>query len=100
MEKRFNYNLSRARMMIENTFGRWKGRFVRFGMRVDMEVSSLVNVVHASCILHNMCELQKNNFVPDWEVVGAIEELNESEDEIEAAQDADNICSVRTEHFA
>ena len=100
MEKRFNYNLSRARMTIENTFGRWKGRFVRFGKRVDMEVSSLVNVVHASCILHNMCELQKNNFLPYWEVVGAIEELNEPEDEIEAAQDADNIRSVLTEHFA
>ena len=58
-EKVFNYRLSRARMTVENTFGRWKGRFTRFSKRVDMEVSTLVSVTHASCILHNLCELQK-----------------------------------------
>ena len=37
----FNYWPSRARMTVENTFGRLKGRFKRFSKRVDMEVSSL-----------------------------------------------------------
>ena len=53
-------------MTVENTFGRWKGRFTRFSKRVDMEVSTLVSVTHASCILHNLCELQKNDFLPLW----------------------------------
>ena len=57
--KVFNHRLSRARMTVENTFGRWKGRFTRFSKRVDMKVSTLVSVTHASCILHNLCELQK-----------------------------------------
>ena len=63
----FNYRLSRARVTVENNFGRWKGRFIRFSKRVDMEVSSLVNVTYASCILHNVCELQKNDYLAFWD---------------------------------
>jgi len=59
--------LSRARMTVQNTFGRWKGRFQKFLKRVDMQVVTLVNVVVASCILHNICELQDNVFLKDWE---------------------------------
>ena len=31
-----------------------------------MEVSSLLNVTYVSCILHNVCELQKNEYLPFW----------------------------------
>ena len=65
-ERVFNYRLSRAGMTAENTFGRWKGRLIRFSKRVDMEVPKLVSVILASCILHNVCELQRNNFLPQW----------------------------------
>ena len=67
VERHFNYMLSRARMTVENTFGMWKGRFQKFLKRVDMQVETLVNVVVASCILHNICELQDNVFLEDWE---------------------------------
>ena len=67
VERHFNFMLSRARMTVENTFGRWKGRFQKFLKRVDMQVETPVNVVVASCILHNICELQDNVFVGDWE---------------------------------
>ena len=63
VERHFNYMLSRARMAVENTFGRWKGRFQKFLKRVDMQAVTLVNVVGASCILHNICELQDNVFL-------------------------------------
>ena len=46
----FNYRLNRARMTIENTFGRWKGRFRRFSKRLDMEVPGVVNLISALCI--------------------------------------------------
>ena len=44
----FNYRLSRALMTVENTFGRWKGRFRRFLKRVDMAVSSATYLAAAS----------------------------------------------------
>ena len=100
-KKKFNYNLSRARMTVENTFGRWKGIFTWFSKRLDMEVASSVDVVHASCVLHNICELQKNEFMSDWEEADAFEDAIVAEpiDENEA-QDADNIRATLTEHFS
>jgi hypothetical protein len=50
-----------------------------------MEVSTLVSVTHASCILHNLCELQKNYFLPLWRE-------NEAEDVVVAPVD-DNLQS-------
>ena len=75
IEKIVNYRLSRARMTAENTFGRWKGRFIRFTKRVDIEVSSLGSIVVASCILHNICEVQNNVFLPHWELQHVNDEI-------------------------
>ena len=61
-----NYWLSRVRMTVENTFGRWKGRFRRFLKGVDMAVSSATYLVAASCILHNFCELRIDDFLENW----------------------------------
>ena len=55
-------------MSVENTFGKWKGRFIRFSKTVDMEISSLVTVITASCILHNICQIQNNAFLPIWQI--------------------------------
>ena len=65
-QRHFNYRLSRARMTVENTFGRWKGRFRRFSKRVDMVVQSVTYLVAASCILHNICELRRDDFFQEW----------------------------------
>ena len=94
----FNYHLSRTRMTVENTFGRWKGRFTRFSKRVDMEVPSLVDVVLASCVVHNICEVQNNNFQPDWEEAEVVEEPIVPIDDI-VAPDAENIRDALTKYF-
>ena len=94
----FNYHLSRARMTVENTFGRWKGRFTRFSKQVDMEVPSLVDVVLASCVVHNICEVQNNNFQPDWEEAEVVEEPIVPIDDI-VAPDAENIRDDLTKYF-
>ena len=65
-QRNFNYRLSSARMSVENTFGRWKGRFRRFLKRVDMTIDSGTYIVAASCVVHNICELRRDNFLREW----------------------------------
>ena len=66
VQRRFNYRLSRARMTVENTFGRWKGRFPRFSKGLDMEVDGAFEVVAAACVIHNICEMRKEPYFVDW----------------------------------
>lgn len=99
-EKHFNHCLSSARMTVEDTFGRWKGRFPRFSKRVDMEVSSLVTVVAASCILHNICEVQNNEFLPLWQVnTEAAEELLEYGHDDVVRRDAADVRGALAEYL-
>lgn len=77
-QRHFNYRLSRARMTVEDTFGRWKGRFRRVLKRVDMAVDSTCYLVVASCILHNICELKRDAFLEEWleDIQNAVEQPN------------------------
>ena len=67
--------------------------------QVDMDVASLIDVVHASCILHNICELKKNEFLLNWEEPQVFEEPIVEFDEIDEP-DAKSIRSALTEHFS
>lgn len=53
-------------MTAEDTLGRWKRRFRRVLKRIDMAVRSVCYLVAASCILHNVCELRKDDFLEEW----------------------------------
>ena len=98
--RRFNYRLSRARVTVENVFGRWKGRFPRFLKRVDMEMSSLVTVIAASCVLHNICEMNDEEVLSHW-----LEESSQATatypqpDPLENVNDREDSVSIR-DHFA
>ena len=66
-QKKFNYRLSRARIVSENAFGRLKARWRRLMKQNDMEAHHVPNVVVACCILHNVCEIHAgNHFVDSW----------------------------------
>ena len=62
-EQFFGYRLSSARMVIENSFGRLKGRFGCLRRNMDINLKDLPNVIYACFILHNYCEAN-NNPVP------------------------------------
>jgi hypothetical protein len=69
IERVFNYRLSRARMTAETLLADGKGDLLGSQREcMDIEVSCLDSIVAASCILHNICEVQNNAFLPHWEL--------------------------------
>ena len=65
-EKRYNVALSKSCVVVENTFGRLKGRFQCLSKRLDTSVQKAVSIVAACCTLHNVCELKKQEFSKVW----------------------------------
>ena len=65
-QRAFNYRLSRARIVVENAFGRLKARWRRLMKQNDMDISHVPQVVTACCILHNMCEVHGDAFNDTW----------------------------------
>ncbi len=72
-ETTFNYRLSRARMTIENTFGRCKARWRILLRRTDVDTDRVTNVILACFTLNNICETHKEAFDPEWDV-GRVDE--------------------------
>ena len=64
--QQYNYRLSRARIVIENAYGRLKARWRRLMKRNDMHVDHIPVVVAAACVLHNMCEIHGEHFNDTW----------------------------------
>jgi len=54
-QKTFNYHLSRARVVVENAFGRLKGRWHSLMKHNDCDIRKIPILVTACCILHNLC---------------------------------------------
>ena len=65
-QRSFNFHLSRARIVVENAFGRLKGRWRRLMKRNDMNIDNVPYVITACCILHNICELHGDSFNDLW----------------------------------
>lgn len=70
-EKYFGYKLSSARIVIENAFGRLKGRFGCLRRAMDINISHLPNVILSTFILHNFCEVRREA-VPDHILEAAV----------------------------
>ena len=65
-QRRFNYRLSRARVVVEDAYGRLKGRWRCLSKRNDTEISDLPELIAACCVLHNLCEIHGERFNEDW----------------------------------
>ena len=77
-EQYFGYRLSSARMVIENAFGRLKGRlrFLRRPMNVNIE--ELPHLIMSIFISHNFCEIN-NEMLLNARLQGVIHEDNISQ---------------------
>ena len=66
-ESHFNYRQSRARMVVENAFGRLKGRWRCLLKRMDyMNIDTIINVVACCVVLHNICEFSGDRCDTEW----------------------------------
>jgi len=65
-KEHFNKRLSRARVSVEDAFGRLKGRFRILMKRADFEVKTMVKIVKTCVVLHNLCEEHKEKYYPSW----------------------------------
>ena len=64
--RNFNYQLSRARIVVENAFGRLKARWRRLVKKNDVIVKNVRHVIAACCVLHNLCEIHGEFFYDNW----------------------------------
>ena len=51
-EQLFNYRISSARIVVENSYGRVKGRWRRLMERNDMHIDNIPTIIAAACVLH------------------------------------------------
>ncbi|XP_039953242.1 protein ALP1-like [Bactrocera tryoni] len=65
-EESFNCHLSSARIVVENAFGRLKGRWRCIAKRIDVDPAFVPQVVLACAILHNYVEQQKESYLEFW----------------------------------
>ena len=65
-QSNFNYRLSCARMVVENAFGRLKGRWRCLMKRNDNDVTFMTTLVASCCVLHNICEMHNDAFNNEW----------------------------------
>jgi len=65
-QRNFNYRQSRARMVVENAFGRLKGRWRCLQKRIDVQVDNAVTAVGTCVVLHNICETIGDHCPEEW----------------------------------
>ncbi|CAH2012676.1 unnamed protein product [Acanthoscelides obtectus] len=64
-KKIFNYRLSRARRIIENTFGILAARFRIFHTQINVEPENIIKIVMAAVVLHNfLIENSPKSYAP------------------------------------
>ena len=90
IQNTYNYKLSSARMVVENSFGRLKARWRRLLKRFDGSIPFLLDVIVDCVVLHNICEINKETCIDEWFNQGIDRDL-----EIVACNQENEIDSAR-----
>ncbi|XP_033114486.1 protein ALP1-like [Anneissia japonica] len=89
-QHRFNTRLSSARIVVERTFGMLKMRWRSIYKLNESMVENIVHLVTAACVLHNLCEVERDvidfnieNVPPDIQPIGndqpPVKDMNNSQ---------------------
>lgn len=62
----FNTQMSQARSVAQHAFERLKGRWRCLNKRNDCSVEIVKDMVETCCVLHNLCEKNKDTLLPEW----------------------------------
>ncbi|XP_069769230.1 putative nuclease HARBI1 [Narcine bancroftii] len=62
----FDIRLGLARQVVDDALGRLKGRWRCLAKRLDISPTLVAEVALACCVLHNICEINKEHFLPEW----------------------------------
>ncbi|XP_051556508.1 uncharacterized protein LOC127442481 [Myxocyprinus asiaticus] len=63
----YNYTTSKARVVVENAFDRLKGRWRCLLERNDCSLERVKSMVLTSCVLHNLCESNGEEYREEWD---------------------------------
>ena len=88
-EKYFNRSLCKMRFVVEHAFGRLKGRWRCLLKRNDTTMQYIIQQTAACCILHNLCEMQEEEFEEDLRV-----ELDADSGQHYVEYEDDNTCEA------
>ena len=64
--KKFNYRLSHARVVVENAFGRLKGRWRCLLKKNESNTNNMPKRIACCIVLHNICELFGEECLDEW----------------------------------
>ena len=85
-QKRFNTCLSKARFVVEHAFGRLKGRWRCLLKRNYTTLAYIIMQISACCVLHNLCEMQQEEFLEEWRLPP-----NDNDDDDDDDDDNDDV---------
>ena len=63
-------------MVVENAFGRLKGRWRCLLKRLDINLKNVPAVVASCVVLHNLCEMFGDTFREEWDSVDTSQEIS------------------------
>lgn len=81
------------RFVVEHAFGRLKGRWRCLLKRNDTTMQYIIQQTAACCVLHNLCEMQEEEFEEDWRVEQDVDghNINNPEGDEEDAEDVRDV---------
>ena len=87
-------------MVVENAFGRLKGRWRCLLKQMDFALENVPNIVAACIILHNLCEMYGDHFQSEWEVNEHTEAEMDTSRTSTRSQTASDIRTALTQYLS